>query len=256
MSQEQQTNSSFSGILGRVLLLPLRAVVYVFNPCNWCNSSDKVKRDIRVALGEVKDGRPRILVHAEMSRYSAGLGMQFLSHGPGYTAFSIPERLAGKMHKVKQKKIDALQKEHPNINIMQSDKLALIEIDVPGIQKDLDPEKNKAFIRKEVAGEIHSNLKALMKMTGGDKIGYKDSTLIGSIAKLLFDSHNYIVRQEKVMSVSPDRSILVCVANKGIISIGAYSREQDDRKSKKSGSSNPKSTVSDIELSDLSVKRI
>lgn len=57
-----------------------------------------------------------------------------------------------------------------------------------------------------------------------------------------------------------DRSIVVCIANKGVTSLGVSNTVQDDRKvnkfSNKPESSNPKSTVSDIELSDLSVKQI
>lgn len=155
MPQEQQANS-FSGVLGRALLLPLRAVAYVLNPLNCCNSSDKVKRDMRIALKEVGDGCPRIALHAEMLRDSAELGMRFLKDKSdkfqsGYVTFSIPERLAGKMHKVKQKKIDALQKEYPNIQVDQRNKkMILIEIDTPGIQKDIDPKKYKFLFAKKL----------------------------------------------------------------------------------------------------------
>ena len=122
MSQEQQTSPSFSGMLGRALLLPFKAVAYVLNPLNCCNSSDKIKRDMRIALKEVGDGCPRIALHAEMLDDSKKLGMQFVKDKSdkfqsGYVVFSIPEYLAGKMQKVKQKNIDALQNEHPNIQV-------------------------------------------------------------------------------------------------------------------------------------------
>jgi hypothetical protein len=179
VEQEQQTTTGFCGMLGRALLLPFRAVAYVLNPLNCCNSSDEIRRDTNLALKEMRDGRPRISLHAEMLQSSTELGMKILKVESGYVAFSIPERLAGKIHKVKQKKVDSLQEAHPNIKLSKSEKAVIIEIDVESIQKDLDPKKNKDFIQRKIGEEVHSNLKALMKITGGSggRTAYGDRKL-------------------------------------------------------------------------------
>lgn len=96
-----------------------------------------------------------------------------------------------------------------------------------------------------------------MKTTGGSggRTVYGDKKLIYSIAKLLYDSHNYTRSEEKVLSASADRSIVVCVANKGVISLSEHSQVQNGRKVNQP-SSKPVSNMSDIELNDLRVNQI
>lgn len=252
MAQEQQSNANFCGAVGRALLLPLHAIVYVFNPCNWCNSSNKVKRDARVALKEVVDGYPRVCLHAEMLRSSTELGMKILKVESGFVAFSIPRCFSSKVNKLKQKEIDDLQREHPNIKLSKEDKTAIIEIDIVEIQRGLH--SRKAIIN-QIAGRICSDLKALTR-AGIEKVSYGDMKLIYSIAKALHDSHNYTRSEEKEIFTKSDGAMVICIANKGIVSLGGRNHRIEDNKKNRVSLNEPGSSMSNVTASSFYVKHI
>lgn len=239
---QQQNNGSFSGVIGRTLLLPFRAVAYVLNPLNWCNSKGEIRRDAEIALKKVKDGRPRKMIHVKMLRDSLELGMRLLDTGVGYVVFSIPERIAGKVKKVKEKKIDSLLKEHSNIMFSKRNKIAIIEIDIEHIDKNSN--HSEKVVVDLVAKQIRLDLKALMKATGGERLPYHDMKLIYSTAKALYDSYRYFESEEKEMSVEPDRSLIVCIANKGIMSLGYKTEKENNTSRIKESASKPGSSMS------------
>jgi hypothetical protein len=82
-----------------------------------------------------------------------------------------------------------------------------------------------------------------------------DHTLVNSIAEVLYNSHNYTISEEKEIFPSADRSIVVCIANEGVISLGGYNKVHSNKKATKS-SSKPGSSMSGITSSNFCVGRI
>ncbi|MDD9331663.1 MAG: hypothetical protein PV340_03385 [Wolbachia sp.] len=85
-----------------------------------------------------------------------------------------------------------------------------------------------------------------------------DMRLINSISKVLHNSHNYLRSEEReILPDADDRSTIVCVANKGIVSFRGCNTQNDDKQSKKKKSLNqPWDNMSCVSLSNLYVRQI
>jgi hypothetical protein len=230
-----EEGTSILGIIGRALLLPFRGIVYVLNPCNFCNTAPRIKRDAAIALRQVVDPRPVVYLHVEMSRISVDLGVSLVTVENGIAVFAVPEHHFGKIGKLTNREVNELHREYPNLEISADRKEIMIEIDTESIQNKYNGKSQKFQTRAEIAQQIYNCLNSVVKKTKAEGILVMDKTIITSIAKLLHVSHNYVPFEQKEISYkSPGANVLICIYNKGILEISTTGNTEFKAKPKSS----------------------
>lgn len=184
--------------VGNVLFLPVRATMYLFNPRNLFNSWDQVKHDASNALGEIV-GIPKKQYRSpiEMLQSSRDFGVE-ADVRDGKLSFSASRTLTGDIPNLSRKQVDEIEKKY-DITVNRGKNTISLNLSVEKIVEEarserLSEKEVRTLAIEEIADKIGQNLKGLGKITGGLFSTYKDSRLMYSIGRRLYEDYEETTR--------------------------------------------------------------